>query len=99
MSATVRNIPNSLVYEMVDGNPIYYQGYKEYLKGKKSIEDIMGSSVLQSAIITKLLLLINAEFGDQFLYFSNEVGIKFSKNSWRAADLAVIEKKGYQAIN
>lgn len=45
---------------MAEGNPIYYQSYKGYLKGKKSIEDIVGSSVLQSAIITKLLLLINA---------------------------------------
>lgn len=37
MSTTVKDIPGSLVYEMIDGSPIYYQGYKEYLKGKKSI--------------------------------------------------------------
>ncbi|MFP4088732.1 MAG: Uma2 family endonuclease [Cyclobacteriaceae bacterium] len=78
---------------MVDGSPIHYQGYKKYLKGEKSIEDIMGSSVLQSAIITKILLMLHARFGDQFFYLSNEVGIQFSKKSWRAADLAVVEKK------
>lgn len=35
MSTTVKDIPGS--HEMIDGSPIYYQGYKEYLKGKKSI--------------------------------------------------------------
>lgn len=93
MGTTVKDIPHSLIYEMEDGVPVYYQGYQEYLKGEKPIEDIMGSSLLQSAIIGKILLLMHAKFGDRFLYLTNEVGIQLSKNSWRAADVAVIDRK------
>jgi hypothetical protein len=36
-------IPEALVYERVNGQPIYYYGYQDYLKGEKALEDIMGS--------------------------------------------------------
>lgn len=93
MSTTVQNIPKSLIYEMVDGQPIYYKGYKEYLKGNAQIEELMGSSLLQSAIITQLLVLLHQRFGDKYFFLSNELGILFKKNSWRSADLAIIEKE------
>ncbi len=32
MNNALQNIPESLIYEMVAGKPIYYKGYKEYLK-------------------------------------------------------------------
>lgn len=58
-----KKIPDALIYEVMDGKPIYYRGYKEVLSGKKSIEDIMASSTLQAFIITYLLkvLLRNLE--------------------------------------
>lgn len=37
----------SLVYEVLDGRPLYYRGYEDVLSGKKSPEEIMGSSSLQ----------------------------------------------------
>lgn len=93
MAATAQNIPKSLIYEMVDGHPIYYKGYKEYLKGNVQIGELMGSSLLQSALITQLLLLLHQKFGDEYFLLSNELGILFKKNSWRSADLAIIEKE------
>lgn len=93
MGTAVQEIPNSLIYEMVDGKPIYYKGYKEYLKGKLQIEDVMGSSLLQSAIITGLLVLLYPVYGNKYHLLSNELGILFKKNSWRSADLVIIEKE------
>ncbi len=93
MANTLQNIPKSLIYEMVDGVPIYYKGYKEYLKGTLKMEELMGSSLLQSAILTQLLVLLYQKFGIKYHILSNELGILFDKNSWRAADLAVIKKE------
>lgn len=93
METVVQDIPKSLIYEMVDGKPIYYKGYKEYLKGNLQIEEIVGSSLLQSAIITGLLVLLHPKYGDKYHLLSNELGILFRKNSWRSADLVIIEKK------
>ncbi|MEL6866752.1 MAG: Uma2 family endonuclease [Bacteroidota bacterium] len=92
MKSATQNIPQSLVYEMVNGQAIYYKGYKSYLKGEKSVEQLMGSSKLQSYIITELLFLIRSFLGKDYFIFSNEIGLQFSKNTWRAADLAVLKK-------
>ena len=35
----VQNIPEVLIYEMIDGQPIYYRGYNEYLKGTKQLSE------------------------------------------------------------
>ena len=49
-----RNVPDYLIYEIMDGKPIYYRGFREVLSGKKQAEEIMGSSLLQSYIVTYL---------------------------------------------
>lgn len=93
MKAVTQHIPDTLIYEMVNGKPIYYKGYKDYLSGKLKIEALMGSSLLQSAIITQLLVLLFQKFGNKYHLLTNELGILFEKKSWRAADLAIIERK------
>ena len=37
-----RKVPDALIYEIMDGKPIYRKGYREVLSGKKTIEEIMG---------------------------------------------------------
>ncbi len=92
MSKT-RDIPQTLVYEMIDGTPVYYRGYQEVLAGSKKIEEIMGSSVLQGRIIAELIMWM-AMFLDRERYqvITSEVGIHFAKNSWRNLDLAIVDK-------
>lgn len=41
-----RKIPEEFIYEIMDGKPIYYKGYKEAIKKHISAEEIMGSSSL-----------------------------------------------------
>lgn len=48
-------IPDSLVYEEIDGQPIYYRGYREVLSGHKKLEDIVGCSDVQGLIVSRVL--------------------------------------------
>jgi hypothetical protein len=74
MSTSVQKIPKELIYEIVDGTPIYFKGYREYLDGKVPMEALMGSSLLQSALITHLLVILFEKFGDKYHVLSNEIG-------------------------
>jgi len=99
MEVAVQKIPENLIYEMVKGEPIYYKGFRAYLNGEKQIEEITGSSKLQSLIIAELIFLLRSFFGDDYLIFTNEIGLQFSKKSWRAADIAVIQANKVLDIN
>ncbi|MEO1516091.1 MAG: hypothetical protein AAFV95_13795, partial [Bacteroidota bacterium] len=91
MDDTIQKIPECLVYEMANGKPIYYNGYREFLKGKKQMAELTGSSKLQSLIIAEPIFSLRSFLGDDHFVFTNELGLQFSKNSWRAADIAVIQ--------
>jgi Putative restriction endonuclease len=83
-------IPEYLIYEMYMGQPIYYRGYKEVIFGKKTFEQIMGDSSLQSWLKTRLgyfLLPLLEEKG--FEIFAGELGISYEKEGSRAADIAI----------
>ena len=41
------NIPDSLIYEVMDRQPIYYKGYRDVLNKTKTREEIMACSGLQ----------------------------------------------------
>lgn len=96
--STTQVIPEELIYEMHDGQPIYYRGYRQYLSGEKALEEIMGSSYLQSLLITQLVLLLGNRLSRRYQVLTNELGLQFSKNSWRTADLAIIARKRLATI-
>ena len=102
MSVSVQNIPKHLIYEMVDGVPIYYKGYKDYLNETEQPEEVMASSLLQSAlavlIATRLNLLLAQHYGSKYLVLGNELGILFKKKSWRAADLGIVEHDAVKSL-
>jgi len=41
-------VPDHLIYEIIDGKPIHYRGYREVMAGKKTFSEIRGSSTLQA---------------------------------------------------
>jgi hypothetical protein len=53
------HIPKSMIYEMVDGHPIYYKGYKTLLQNPAKPREAVGSSLLQSLIISKMVILLH----------------------------------------
>jgi len=95
MSVSVQNIPKHLIYEMVDGVPIYYKGYRDYLDDAEQSDETPASGLLQSAltalIATRLNLLLAKHYGKKYLVLGNELGILFKKKSWRAADVGIVE--------
>lgn len=93
-----KHIPDYLIYEMDEGKPIYYRGYKEVLNGTKNPEEIMGSSYLQSTLIELIKDYLKIQLGKKYLILSNELGLLFSKKSWRLADIAIFDRKDLRSI-
>jgi hypothetical protein len=90
---SAKKIPESLVYEMMDGKTIYRKGYKQVLAGKKTLEEIMGASSLQSIVAFHISSII-AKFIDEDIYFVliNEAGINLDHKNNLANDLAIYDK-------
>jgi Uma2 family endonuclease len=86
-------IPTFLVYEEMDGKPIYRKGYKEVLAKKKTFEEIMGSSVLQALIISFVANYLRQHLPKHLVPVTGEVGLHLSKGSNLANDIAVYDKK------
>jgi Uma2 family endonuclease len=99
MKAAVKEIPETLIYEMANGVPFFYKGYREYLSGKIQLDELMGSSKIQSLLATELIALLRSFLSDEYLIFGNELGLQFSAKSWRAADIAVIKEEKVPEIN
>lgn len=93
-----QSIPTTLIYEVVDGKPIYYKGYKDYLQGKKQLEEIRISSYIQSLIITKLVYLLISKLDAQYQVLTSEVGLQFKEKRKRAADIAIFEKSKLKTV-
>jgi len=98
-SARRKKIPESLVYERLpDGTPIYYQGYKEYIKGTKSIESIVGSGFQQSFIIGCVVKYLNLNLPPHFVLLLNEFGLKTGNKSWRNLDIAIYDRAQLKGV-
>lgn len=87
-------IPKELVYERIKGRPVYYKGYEEVLKGEKSLEEVVGSSDLQSWIIMSIIefLLINLD-KTKYKILSNELGFKAKDKSVYGLDIGIFERE------
>ncbi len=93
-----KKIPECLIYEMADNLPIYYRGYRDVVRGRKQTEEIMGSSFIQSLIISRIFRFLIGELPQTYEILTNEIGLWFSKNSWRAADIAIYSKEKLKEI-
>jgi Uma2 family endonuclease len=92
MKTKYQSVPEVLLYEMIDGNAIYYNGYREVLSGKKTIESVMGSSFLQAILIARIVAWLHEHFSDKYLVLTSELGIQIDRNNWRLADIALLNK-------
>lgn len=87
-----KKIPSYLIYEIMDGKPIYYKGYKEVLAGKKTIEEIMGASSLQTMIIQYVLRILFRNLDEKkYHILTNESGLHLSKNNNLSGDIQLFE--------
>ncbi len=77
---------------MDEGTPIYYRGYKDVLNKIKTLEEIIGSSALQSLLIMLIVKKLFQTLSDDHLILS-ELGLQFATKSWRNLDIAIYDKR------
>lgn len=88
-----QDIPSYLIAEEIDGIPFYYKGYRQVLNGEKTLEEIMGSSVLQFAIIQYIIRCLALFDPDEQLYMigTNEAGLHMGHRKNVGNDLALYD--------
>ena len=83
-------IDQLLVYEEMDGKPLYYRGYRDVLNNLKTVDDITGSSSLQAIIIRMLLKFLYAQIdGQEFEVYTNEAGLHLTKGNNLSSDIMI----------
>ncbi len=86
-------VPDYLIYEIMDGKPIYYRGYKDVLRKLKTFEEIMASSSLQSEIIDYLLGIFYGKVNrKKYRIYTNEIGAHISKRNNLSCDISIFDK-------
>ena len=93
VSRSKRKIPDYLICEVLDGKPLYYKGYEDVLAGKKTVEEIMGSSSLQASIVYYLTAFI-AKFidEDQYNVLVSEPGVHLDRRDNVSNDIAIFDQ-------
>ena len=83
-------IPDTLIYEVVKGRPIYYRGYREVLNGTKNLEEIKLESALKCWLKAQI---INCLYGliqqGHYEIFTSKLGLNLPESTKRGADLAI----------
>lgn len=93
-----RKVPSYLIYEIMDGKPIYYKGYQAVLNKSKEFEDIMGSSTLQSIILNFILTLLHKSINDEdYWILINEAGIHLDHGNNLAGDILIYDRSRLKA--
>lgn len=86
-------IPNALVYEVLNGRPLYYRGYKDVLAGTRKVEEIVGSSSLQAILVSLIHTFVMANRDKKkYLPVTNEAGVHLDLNDNLSCDVAIFEK-------
>ena len=90
----VKEIPEILIREVLRGEPLYYEGYKDVMSGFKKPEEIMGCSSLQSIIVSLLngilFGLINRK---KYWLGGNEAGLHLGHKNNLSTDLGIFLKE------
>ena len=88
-----KKVSDALIYEIMDGQPIYRKGHRDVLAGKKTIEEIRGASTLQSVIVAYIVMQIG-KFIDDDAYFvlTGESGVHIDHRNNLANDVAIYDQ-------
>lgn len=88
-----RKVPDYLVCEIMDGKPLYYKGYKDVIGKKKTTEEIIGSSSLQSFIIAFLMeVIIEGKLKKSYEVLVSEPGLHLDKKNNLSGDILIYDK-------
>ena len=86
-------IPAALVKETIDGQAFYYPNFRKVIAGELTLEDIMGSSTLQSFIVDFISYVVHTKLSRKlYVSLSSEIGLHIDKRSNLVGDLAIFER-------
>ncbi len=82
-----------LVRETLDGRPLYYAGYQAVLAGRKTAEEIRGSSSLQWVLVGYFMEFMVLHLDRKKYWFAtNEAGVHLDHRDNLSHDVAIYEK-------
>ena len=86
-------IPDSLIWEVLDGQPLYRRGYMDVVRKLKTHGDIMGTSSYQSIITTYLTLLLGSKIDlSRYDIMIGEIGVHLKHKDNISNDIAIFDK-------
>lgn len=86
-------VPSYLIYETLNGRPLYRKGYKDVLAKRKTASEIMGCSDLQAIIVSALFAYVyNKTNRKAYWVVTNEPGVHIKLGDNLANDIAFYEK-------
>ncbi|WP_461107623.1 Uma2 family endonuclease [Spirosoma koreense] len=89
-----QQIPSYLIYETLNGRPLYRKGYKEVLANRKTPGEIMGCSDLQAIIVSALHLYLGNHVNRKaYWVVTNEPGLHIQLGDNLSNDIAIYAKE------
>jgi len=85
-----KKLLKDLIYEEVNGKPIYYKNYKLVIKGKKTTEEVMASSGLHALILETIRDYLKKMLKKAYIILTGEVGVK-TISGYRALDIGIFD--------
>jgi Uma2 family endonuclease len=86
-----QNITDYLIYEIMDRKPVYYKGYEDVLLGKKQVEQIIGSNLLRSYILSIITAKIFNFLDDDLFTILTHTTIHLDKSNNLAGDILIFD--------
>lgn len=94
IKSRTRKIPAKFIREVVNGKPYYYKGYKSVMNGTKQIEEIMGSSSLQSFLVAFISGILFSKINrKKYSLTTNETGLHLGTKNNLATDIGIFLKE------
>lgn len=91
---TTQPIPSYLIYEILNGKPLYRKGYKDVLAKRKTPGEIMGCSDLQAIIVSALHAYLYSNANRKaYWVVTNEPGLHIQLGDNLSNDIAFYEKE------
>ena len=88
-----KKVPDSFIYEILDGKPLYYKGYREAMRTNQNAEAIMGASTLQAFILSYLVQILYRTCNlERYHIFFGEPGVHLDQKNNLAGDILVYDK-------
>lgn len=89
-------LPSTLVYEELNGRQLYRKDYKKCLNRTKTIEEIMGCSSLQAAIVSIFLSYLYRQVEDEgYEIMTNEAGLHISLGNNLSSDIILYDSEDF----